>query len=211
MALIHNATLRPNKLELLSDWLPSQSWYTTTAGDLARVAAYRFDDPAGAVGIETLLVRAGDGPVHQVPLTYRETPMAGGDDLLVGTSEHSVLGKRWIYDATGDPVYAAALASALLENTGQAEQLIDVNGQLEARALDMNIASNAVAGAEAASVGAIRRVENTDRTLIVTDALELTVIRRLDAAGSLPEGAGEVLTGTWPGQAVPLPLAYVTV
>ncbi|MGC4856177.1 maltokinase N-terminal cap-like domain-containing protein [Micromonospora sp. DT4] len=75
--------------------------------------AYRFDDPAGEVGIETMLVAAADGPVHQVPLTYRAAPLDDVDEWLVGTTEHSALGRRWVYDGCADPVYAAAVQPAV--------------------------------------------------------------------------------------------------
>jgi hypothetical protein len=205
MALIHKATLRPTKLELLADWLPGQSWYAGQAGELTQVAAYRFDDPAGEVGIETILVRVGDGPVYQVPLTYRGAPLTGGDDRLLGTTEHSVLGKRWAYDGTGDPVYATALASAILRKTGQAEQLVQSGDRLEPRALSMTIASDVSTPTEAPAVGAIQRVVDGEPTLVVTDTVELTVVRRLGTALT-----GTVLSGTWPGQATSLPLASAT-
>src|SRR5690349_5305355 len=126
MALIHKATLSPTKVELLAGWLPGRDWHTGPTGEVRRVAGYRFDAPAGAVGIETMLVQVGDGPVHQVPLTYRDAPLDGADEWLIGTSEHSVLGKRWVYDAFGDPVYAAALAHAILTGAGQAEEFMQV-------------------------------------------------------------------------------------
>jgi hypothetical protein len=204
MALIHKATLQPTKLELLAGWLPGRDWYAGPVGEVQRVASFRFDDPAGAVGIETLLVRVGDGPIHQVPLTYREAPLAGADDRLLGTAEHSALGKRWIYDGAGDPVYVAALASAILANTGQAEQFTQVGDRLEPRALDMSVASNAADGVSAPPIGAIQQVVDGDPTVIVTDTVELTLIRRLDGGPELP---GTVLTATWPGQSTPTPLA----
>ncbi|PSL51713.1 hypothetical protein B0I31_11826 [Saccharothrix carnea] len=205
MALIHRATLRPTKLELLADWLPDRDWYTGPTGEVLRVAGYRFDDPAGAVGIETLLVRVGDGPVHQVPLTYRDAPLDGADDRLLGTTEHSVLGRRWVYDASGDPVYAAALATAILANTGQAEEFVQLDDGLERREPSMDVA--ATGGAEVPVVGTIGRVVDGDPTSIVTDTVELAVRRRLDTAGGL---TGALLTGTWPGQGTPVPLASAT-
>jgi hypothetical protein len=207
MALIHQATLRPTKLELLATWLPGRGWHTGPAGEVVRTATFRFDDPAGAVGIETMLVRVGDGPIYQVPLTYREAPLAGGDEWMLGTAEHSVLGKRWIYDGSGDPVYAAALASAILANTGQAEQFTQVDGRLERREFSMCIASSATEGAKVPAAGAIQRVVESDPTMIVTDTVELTVIRRLEAGTGL---TGAVLTGAWSGQATPMPLASAT-
>ena len=199
MALIHRATLAPTKLELLAGWLPDRPWYTAGAGDLERVAGYRFDDPAGAVGIETVLVRADDGPVHQVPLTYRGAPLAGADAWLLGTTEHSVLGRRWVYDATADPVYAAALARAILGHSGQAEELVE---GVERRAPSMAIASTAPEDAVVPAVDAVVRVTGDDPAVIVTGTVELTVARRLGAGLG-----GAALTGTWPGQDTPVPLA----
>ncbi|HEX2130204.1 MAG TPA: hypothetical protein VHH15_01495 [Actinophytocola sp.] len=203
MALIYRATLRPTKLELLTDWLPSRGWYAEPAAELTKVAGYRFDDPAGEVGIETLLVRAADGPVLQVPLTYRAEPLAGGDEWLIGTTEHSVLGKRWVYEALGDPVYPPALAAAILADTGQAEELREIDGRFEATALTMGIASTG--RGTAPTVGAVLDVTDGDPALIRTDTVELVVLRRLDAEA---EVGGAVLTGTWPGQTTPVPLAY---
>ncbi|MGC4765933.1 CG0192-related protein [Micromonospora sp. DT46] len=206
MALLHRAEMRPTKFALLAAWLRGRPWFQGPAGvDVERVAAYRFDDPAGAVGVETLLVRAGDGPIHQVPLTYRGAPLDGGDDWLVGTTEHSVLGRRWVYDACADPVYAATLAAAVLADAGQAQEYFEADGQREYRELSMTIAGSGTRGAEVPPVGAVRRVVEDDLTVIVTDSVELAVVRRPDG-GTASEGA--VLTGTWSGQASPLPLAY---
>ncbi len=200
MALIHRATLRPTKLELLSAWLPGRPWFPAADGELERVAAYRFDDPDGAVGIETMLVSAGDGPVYQVPLTYREAPLDGADGWLLGTTEHSVLGKRWIYDAAGDPVYAAALAAAVLANAGQADELVENDGKLEPRPLSMDLTSTGVGAVPA--VTTVKRVDGDDPTVIVTDTVELTVARRLGTPL-----AGVVLSGIWKGQDTPVALA----
>ena len=213
MALIHKAHVRPTKLELLAAWLPGRSWYAGPA-EPARVAAYRFDDPDGEVGIETLLV-GGDGDVHQVPLTYRGAPLAGADEWLIGTTEHSVLGRRWVYDACGDPVYAAALARAVLTGGGQAEELMEVDARLEPRALTMTIASTPAPaalstvdhGGEPPVITAISRVTSGHPTVIETPAVVVTVLRRLD--GSVP-ASGAALTGTWHDGQEPVVLAIVT-
>jgi hypothetical protein len=58
---------------------------------------------------------SGDLPVtYHLPLSYRGTPLDGGDHALIGTSEHGVLGRRWIYDGTRDPVLVAQLFALLL-------------------------------------------------------------------------------------------------
>lgn len=208
MALLYRAQITPSKLELVAGWLPGCAWYQGASADgIERVAAYRFDDPAGQVGIETLLVAVGGDPVYQVPLTYRGEPLAGADQWLIGTTEHSVLGRRWVYDACGDPVYAAALASAVLADTGQADEMFEVDGELQRREHSMTISGSGVPGADVPAVGAIERVEPGDPTLIVTDGVELAVVRRLAGIDARP---GATLTGTWTGRPVPQPLAYAT-
>ncbi|MCM0676409.1 hypothetical protein NCC78_17195 [Micromonospora phytophila] len=216
MALLHRAKLHPTKLELLAAWLPGRPWYRGEAtADVVSLAAYRFDDPAGEVGIETIVVGvgagagAGAGPVHQVPLTYRGAPLDGADDWLVGTTDHSVLGRRWVYDGCADPVYAAALTGAIFGRAGQAEEFFEVDGELQRREPSLIVTAGGV-GDTAPAVGALRRVVEDDGTLIVTDSVELTVVRR-PAAGTTDGGTGPadaMLTGTWPGQPAPLPLAY---
>lgn len=128
MAEVHrDATLTPNKLELLTPWLPTRRWYSgkSASGEpvtptLRQFGGFRLDDPGGRVGLEVLLVQdfSGAAPVlYQVPLSYRDAPLAGADDALVGTLEHSVLGTRWVYDATADPVFAGALIDLLVGRT----------------------------------------------------------------------------------------------
>src|ERR1700712_1882954 len=125
MALIYQATLNPSKLELLSGWVPSQPWIgDVDASVLEAVGAYRFDDPAGQVGIETHLLQTADGPLLQVPLTYRNHPLAGAEAALLATMQHSVLGERWVYDGCADSVYVTAMATAIL--TGGTEAAHEV-------------------------------------------------------------------------------------
>lgn len=106
------ATLSPSKLELLATWLPDQSWFQGDAGDLERVAAFRFVDPDGEVGLDSMLVSSG-GHLYHVPITWRSAPLEEGQ--LIGTLEHSELGTRYGYDATTDPVYVAELVRVIRE------------------------------------------------------------------------------------------------
>lgn len=121
MAIIHQATLTPTKLELLSSWLPGHPWFSGAGTGLERVGTFRFDDPAGEVGIETLLVGEGDS-LWQVPLTYRSAPLAGA--ALVGMMAHSVLGERYVYDAPTDPVYVAELVRVMATGGRQATEFV---------------------------------------------------------------------------------------
>jgi hypothetical protein len=125
MAVIHHTTLVPTKTELLSGWLPTRPWYVPTgsAPVLDRPGGFRLDDPAGAVGVEISVVSdtSGDRVRHyHVPMTYRDAPLPGAEDALIGTTEHGVLGRRWVYDATRDPVFVEQLV-ALLRGHAEAQ------------------------------------------------------------------------------------------
>jgi len=180
MAFVYqDATLEPGKLELLAAWLPSQPWFP--GGSVERVAgAYRFDDPAGEVGLEGQLVRLEDGRVVHAPLSYRAAPLAGAEEFLVGTTEHSALGTRWVYDAVGDPVWAAALATAILTGGTQAELYFEVDGVQQRRESRTKVRGSGMRGTR------------------VPDAadLDLVVVRVL---GFADEPFAETLTATWPG------------
>ena len=116
MAIVHRATLTPSKQELLAGWLPTQEW--AGPGDVEILGAYRYDDPAGEVGVEAFIVRRGERVLH-VPVTYRGAPC--DDAALIGTLEHSVLGHRWAYDGATDPVALGCFARALAGKQEQAQ------------------------------------------------------------------------------------------
>jgi hypothetical protein len=117
MAIIHRTTLTPGKLELLADWLPDQPWYRRGRGpELAKAGGFRLDDPAGEVGIEFMVVTDGSGDSaisYLAPLTYRASALAGADGALVGTTEHGVLGRRWVYDGIADPILIGQLVALI--------------------------------------------------------------------------------------------------
>lgn len=186
MALIHQATIRPTKLELLDAWAPTQPWFVGKAGaGLTLVASYRFDDPDGEVGIETLLVRAG-GPVLQVPLTYRGAPLEGADASLITTMDHSVLGRRWVYDAEGDPVYRAVLAETVLTGGREADQYVQADGAPVLRESTATVVGSGSGAGTRAPGGELR--------------IDLVRAPDTEAAGVAPVTDGaqvEVLTGTW--------------
>ncbi|WP_067708660.1 maltokinase N-terminal cap-like domain-containing protein [Nocardia yamanashiensis] len=119
MAEVHRTTLVPSKIELLAQWLPKQEWYR---GDdtpkLVRAGGFRIDDPAGEVGIECYVaLDENTGVAYHVPMTYRGAPLMNAEAALIGTTEHGVLGSRWVYDATRDPVFAAQAAELLAGRT----------------------------------------------------------------------------------------------
>lgn len=124
MATIYKTTMTPGKLELVGAWLPTRPWYEATghAPELARSGGFRLDDPQGEVGMEFMVLTDTSGgreTSYHVPLTYRGAPLEGAGDAggagagLVGTSEHGVLGTRWIYDGAHDPVLVGQLLALL--------------------------------------------------------------------------------------------------
>ena len=64
----------------------------------------------------------------------------------MGTTEHSALGTRWVYDATGDPVWAAALATAILTGGTQADIYYEVDGVQERRESRTKVQGSGAAG-----------------------------------------------------------------
>ncbi|GAA2261052.1 MULTISPECIES: maltokinase N-terminal cap-like domain-containing protein [Kitasatospora] len=119
MAVIHRTTMTPTKLELLVEWLPKQSWYVGDGGrpELVKAGGFRLDDPDGAVGIEFMVVvdaSAQEPVAYLVPMGYRGGALENvPGEALIGTSEHGVLGTRWIYDGVNDPVVMAQLRALL--------------------------------------------------------------------------------------------------
>ncbi|HEX5202390.1 hypothetical protein ACFQS1_01440 [Paractinoplanes rhizophilus] len=198
MATIHQATLTPTKLELLEAWLPGRHWYPADeAPGLRRIAACRFDDPAGEVGVEIFVVRSGaDGPLVHVPMTYRGAPLDDGDFFLVGTLEHSVLGSRWVYDAVGDPVYVEALTTAIRTGGGEAPEMVETPDGPRQREASMTVRGTGMAP-ESAPAGRLVRVEDGDPAVVVAESARLDVRRVLSAD---PAEGPLSLVATWAGQ-----------
>lgn len=200
MAVIHKTTMTPGKLELLAAWLPGRPWYAATGRDpeLAKAGGFRLDDPAGEVGIEFMVVTdtSGDRPVsYQVPLTYRGAPLDGADEALIGTSEHGVLGRRWVYDGAHDPVLVAQLL-ALVQGHAEAQH------QNKSDTPDPSVSTH-YAGAGLPAMAAITAVEEgRDGTgiAVATEAgrtLTVAVSRVLRPIEDAGDGAEGRVTAVW--------------
>ena len=189
MALLHRADLVPSKLDLLAGWVSKQPWFEGDRdAELFTVASFRFDDPDGQVGVETLLVRAGNGPVLQVPLTYRNEELPGAEAWFIGTMEHSVLGTRWTYDAMGDPVYRGELARAILTGGTQVELWIEIDGVMTLREPTARVVGSGV------------------ETAPELDKVDVEIVRVPGTAAAGPL----VLLGTWTEHPEPTVLATAT-
>lgn len=149
------ATLTPGKMELLSAWLPTQEWFDADPAQLERVAAFRFVDAGGEVGLDCMII-GSTGAFFHVPVTWRDAPLAKGS--LIGTLEHSVLGTRYCYDGPSDPVYITELARVIREADVDADVVAE--GSDEAREHSI-----AVEGTGSASGGKLCGVPQVLRAL----------------------------------------------
>src|SRR3954454_15303945 len=191
MGLVHAATLSPSKRELVEAWLPTRPWaQDRVIAD--KVAEYRLDDPAGEVGIETILWRTEDAELLQTPLTYRSAPLEGGERFLISTAEHSVLGRRWVYDACGDPVWVATLVEAIVTGGRQSQMVIEIDGAMVDVPPRMEVSGSGTAGASVPAFATIDSVSDGPVTQIVAGPVTLALAR---VVGSPVDGSA-TLTGT---------------
>lgn len=208
MALIHQATLTPSKIELLSAWVPTRPWLDgIDASALTPVGAYRFDDPDGEVGIETHLLETADGRVLQVPVTYRGAPLPGGDEWLIATTEHSVLGRRWVYDALLDPVYLPTLVGVIRTGGTQADLDVATDSGLRRRVPTTRVSGSGSGEFRPPALWAVIRSTSGTTTTLGVDGVRVVVRHVIDAEARAP-GDADTLTGIWPGQEVRALLAH---
>jgi hypothetical protein len=185
MAILHRgAQLTPSKSELLEAWLGTQAW--APAGEVRPIGAYRLDDRDGEVGIEGHLLDVGGTTLH-VPVTYRNAPLAGAEAALVGTMEHSALGRRWVYDATADPVALRELATAALAGGTGADLILVDTERREVGRLE--------------PVVRVQGSGSADPEAVVPADYEVEIVRVL--GGVLADSPAATLAGRWDdGEAV---------
>jgi hypothetical protein len=194
MALLHNATITPSKRELMTAWLATQAW-ADGFDPVRTLASYRFDDPEGEVGLEAALLADPDGVLVHVPLSYRGAPLEGADAFLVGTAEHSVLGPRWVYDACGDPVWCAELATAIATGGEGVEQYFEVDGRREVVPPRMTVRGSGLDGLDQRDRRVTGVRDESGTTVTRYGDVELLVVRLV---GTAIEAEG-TLTGRWGG------------
>ena len=194
MALVYpNATLEPSKRELMDGWLPSRSWYDGAARK--PVGSFRFDDPAGEVGMEGFLLGAEGVPTLFVPLTYRGAELEGAEEHLVGTTQHSELGTRWVYDGCADPVFLGELVRAILTGGAGVDQDYDLGNGPESRPTNAQVRGSGAAGADVPAVDAVGCHDEGPLTIVDAGPLELVVVRVLGSEIA----AAQTLVVTWKG------------
>ena len=88
---------------------------------------------------------------YLAPMTYRASALAGADGALIGTTEHGVLGRRWVYDGISDPVLVVQLV-ALVHGRAQA-QMQSFNDTPDPTVTCVPVATGASVTIESAVVG----------------------------------------------------------
>ena len=194
---------------MLGAYLPTVESLAPHVGlNLSQVGSYRFDDPEGEVGIETHILTSTADVVLQIPLTYRSQPLEGEESWLLGTMEHSVLGKRWIYNACGDSVYVRELMRAMVTGGREVPEMVETpDGPIE-RSASVNVQGSGARDSAVPPVAEI--VPETDGTETHIDCGDLVVVVRHVLAGDLPQPGTHSLTGTWATSHGPVALASMT-
>ncbi len=203
MAIFHRATLTPTKEELLAAWVPAQPWGPPAGEAVDVIGAFRFDDPDGRVGMEVFLVSAG--AVLQVPLTYRDEPLDGAEDALITEMEHSVLGRRWVYDGLRDPRFTVLLAGVAMTGQGEALGMVVYDGRWYIAPAGVRIQGGGWTQERVPVDGFELESDDASGSVLRNDRFDVTLFRR-PVAGPRPAIG---LTATWDGQRDPVVLAEV--
>jgi hypothetical protein len=195
MALVYpQATLTPSKRELMEGWLPTRPWYDGRAGRKP-VGSFRFDDPDGQVGLEGFLLGGEGLSTLFLPLTYRGAELEGAEDHLIGTTEHSELGPRWVYDGCGDPVLVRSLAHAILTGAAGVDHEYDIGNGRESRPTNAQARGSGSADTDIPEIDAVGSHDEGPLTIVNAGPLELVVAR---VVGTDIEAA-QTLSVTWKG------------
>jgi len=181
MALYHDATVTPSKMELIQRWAPTQDWF-----------------PTSAILADDLLI--------QVPLIYQAAPLDDGDGHLVGTFEHSALGTRWVYDGLADQRYLMLLAGAAMTGQGEALGMVVYDGRWHIAPSEVRLTGGGWS-TERVAVDAFEVVDAapTGDTKLSNDGFELTFFRRPRPSARPTMG----LSAECEGQPEPVLLAVV--
>jgi len=125
-------------------------------------------------------------------MTYRASALASADGALIGSAEHGVLGRRWIYDGVHDPVLVAQLV-ALIQ--GDAEpQAQSVSDTADPTVISEPVTSGSLTAVESAVAasepsGTVLRVETASADGVRGGQLVVRVSRVLQPDGTAASSA----------------------
>ncbi len=194
MAIVYpHATLTPSKREIMQAWLPTRAWYDGRE-HRKPVGSFRFDDPAGEVGCEGFLLGGEGVPTLFLPLTYRSEELDGAEEHLVGTTEHSELGPRWVYDGCADPVFMSELVRAVLAGGAGVDHEFDLGEGRETRPTNAQVQGSGGAD-DVPLVDTVGCHDEGPLTIVNAGPFEVVVAR---IVGTFVDAA-ETLAVTWKG------------
>lgn len=195
MAIVYpNAELTPGKRDLMDAWLPGRPWFDGEPGRKP-VGSFRFDDPEGEVGMEGFLLGGEGLSTLFIPLTYRSAELPGADDHLVGTTEHSELGTRYVYDGCGDPVFVQSLVSTMLTGAAGVDHEYDLGNGPETSPTNAQVRGSGTPGAAVPAVDAASSRDDGPLTLVDAGSVEVVVARVVGTEVA----ADPTLAVTWKG------------
>lgn len=205
MAIFHIATNTPPKPELVAAWVRDQPWGPATDETVEVLGTFHLDDPEGEVGMQVYLIQAGE-TILQVPLTYRDTPLRGNDEALVGTLTHSVLGTRYVYDGLSDDRFVSVLAGVSACGYGQALGFAQHDGRWFAWPDQLVLQHlGSISGRVPVDRFVVEPTDDIDSVLLRNERLDLVVYRRPRVRTVAEAG----LTTTWQGHSEPVTLVEI--
>ena len=198
----------PTESRTRSEFLPTvESLAEHVGSGLSQIGSYRFDGPAGEVGIETHIVTSSSAAVLQIPLTYRNEPLEGAEAWLLGTMQHSVLGTRWIYDACGDAVYASELVRVIVTGGSEAALIVETSDGPVERKSTVSVHGTGSGEAPESSITEVIPERVGTNTRIATGDLVVVVRHALDEDWT--DSGSSALMGTWATMTEPITLAFL--
>lgn len=154
--------------------------------------------------MEAHLVTAG-GSLFHVPLTYRDEPLDGAEDALIGEMQHSVLGTRWVYDGLHDPTFVVMLAGVALTGQGEALGMVVYDGRWHIAPSNVRVRGGGWTQGRVPVDGFELASDDASASVLHNDRFALTLFRR-PIPGPRPAMG---LTATWDGQDEDVVLAEV--
>jgi hypothetical protein len=133
---------------------------------------------------------SADPTSYFTPLTYRGAPLSDAEDHLIGTTEHGVLGRRWVYDGAHDPVFVNQVLALLRGD-------VEAQSQNESNMIDSTVFRELSVVGELVPSGAMRIESGPASTdvqglTLSSRTVELRVVRALRAADDEPYAKGSV-------------------
>ena len=125
-------------------------------------------------------------------MSYRGAPLEGADEHLIGTADHSVLGKRWVYDGCADPVAVSAILTAIVTGGHEAALTMEQDGEVVTFEPTCRVSGSGSA-ADAVRVDSVTLADPGDPTVTRAGDLELVLAR---VVGTVVSGQ-DTLTAQW--------------